>query len=103
MKRVIDTTEVVGTVEAREGRCEVCAEADAGYDEEAARLVVKLDAFLRTTDLRAKERRLLAEWLPKPQTVQEHVGREEGVAMAREIFQRWARKVKEAIPAHTCS
>ncbi len=57
MKRVIDTSEVLGTVETPEGTCEVGASADANYDETAAHLVVRLDAFLRTTDLRAKQKR----------------------------------------------
>ncbi len=101
MKRVIDTTEVLGTVEARPGTCEVCASADASYDERAKRLVVRLDAFLRTTDLRTKEKRVRAAWLPKPETVRERVGPEETVDLAREIFQRWARKVRQAFPAVT--
>ena len=56
MKRVIDISEVLGTMAMPEGLCEVCAAADATYDEDAARLIVKLNAYLRTTDLRAKER-----------------------------------------------
>jgi hypothetical protein len=99
MKRVTDTTEVLGTVEMPQGRCEVCASADARYDEEATRLVVKLDAFLRTTDLLTKERRFPAEWLPKPETVRETVGADETVEMAHDIFHRWARKVLLAVPA----
>jgi hypothetical protein len=39
MKRVTDTTEVLGTVEMPQGRCEVCVSADAKYDEEATRLL----------------------------------------------------------------
>ena len=98
MKRITDTTEVLGSVEMPQGRCEVCASADAKYDEEATRLVVKLDAFLRTTDLLTKERSFPAEWLPKPETVREAVGPEETVEMARDIFQRWVRKVRLAVP-----
>jgi hypothetical protein len=96
MKRVIDTSEVIGTVPTSRGECEVCAEADAEYDQEAGRLIVKLDAFLRTTDLRKKEERFTADWLPKPDTVRESVGPEETLEMAREIFHRWVRKVRDA-------
>jgi len=99
MKRVIDTSEVLGTVTIAQGTCEVCASADASYDEDAARLAVHLDAFLRTTDLRSKEMRLSADWLPGRQTVTESVGPEETVEMARDIFHRWVRKVREAIPS----
>ena len=77
----------------------MCASADANYDEEATRLVVKMDAFLRTTDLLTKERRFPAEWLPKPETVRETVGPDETVEMADDTFQRWVRKVRQAVPA----
>jgi hypothetical protein len=103
MKQVIDTSEVVGTVEMRDGECEVCASAVAQYDEDAGRLVTNLDSFLRTTDLRKKERRLPAEWLPRPQTVTEGVGPEETVDVAKEVFHRWVAKVREATPALRCT
>ena len=98
MKRVIDTSEVLGTVEVPEGVCEVCASADAGFDEEAGRLVVKLAAFLRPTDLLVKERHFRADWLPKNETVTESVAREECHEMAQEIFHRWVRKVRKSAP-----
>jgi hypothetical protein len=99
MKRVTDTTEVLGTVVLPEGGFEVCASADAKYDEEATRLEVKMDAFIRTTDLLTKERRVPADWLPKPETVREIVGPDETVEMAHDIFHRWVRKVRQAVPA----
>lgn len=99
MKHVIDTNEVLGTVELATGTCEVCASADANYDESAGRLVVALNSFLRTTDLRAKEKRLSADWLPKPETVTESAGPDETVEVARDIFHRWVRKVRQAAPS----
>ena len=98
MKHVIDTSEVLGTVDTPEGECEVCASAVAQYDEEAGRLRVQLDAFLRTTDLRKKEKRLAANWLPRPQTVVEGVGPDETVELTKEIFHRWVARVREASP-----
>ena len=98
MKRIIDTSEVLGTVEVPEGVCEVCASADAGFDEEAGRLVVKLEAFLRPTDLLVKERHFRADWLPKNETVSESGAHKECHEIAREIFNRWVRKVQEAAP-----
>ena len=98
MKHVIDTSEVLGTVVMPEGECEVCASAVAQYDEEAGRLRVQLDAFLRTTDLRKKEKRLAADWLPRPQTLVEGVGPDETVELAKEIFHRWVTRVREASP-----
>jgi len=101
MKRVSDTIEVLGTVKMPKGTCEVCATADAKYDEDATRLVVKLDAFLRTTDLLTKEKRFPADWLPKPETVRESVGPDETVEMARDIFHRWVQRVRQTVPALT--
>lgn len=99
MKRVIDTSEVLGLVETPQGACEVCVSADAQYDDGAGRLVVKLDSFLRTTNLRAKEKHFPASWLPKTETVTESASPDETVEMAREIFHRWVRKVREAAPS----
>ena len=98
MKRVIDTSEVLGTVGTPEGSLELCVSADAQYDEIASWLVVNLTAFLRNTDLVTKEKHSTASWLPKPETVRESVGPDETVEMAREIFHRWVRKVREAAP-----
>jgi hypothetical protein len=99
MKRIVDANEVLGTVEIPQGTCEVCATADANYDESTRRLSVVLDSYLRTTDLRTKERRVTAVWLPKPETVREQVAVEEADEVAHDIFHRWVRKVKEAVPA----
>jgi len=99
MKRIIDTSEMLGTVETPEGRCEVCAAAVATFDESAGRMTVELDTFLRPANLLIKERHIRAAWLPKGYTLTESVGREECHQMAREIFQRWVRKVREAAPS----
>ncbi len=98
MKRVIDTSEILGTVETPEGICEVCASATAGFDEEAGKLVLRLEAFLRPAGLLEKERHFRAAWLPADKTVTESVVREESGEMAREIFHSWVRKVREAAP-----
>jgi hypothetical protein len=98
MKHILDTSEMLGTVEVPSGRCEVCASADASFDESAGRLTVKLEAFLRPADFLAKERRFHAPWLPKNETLTEPVDREESHQAAREIFQSWVRKVREAAP-----
>ena len=99
MNRVIETSEALGMVNTPEGPRELCASAVASYDEAMGRLVVKLEAFLRNSDLVAKEQRFPAEWLPKPQTVRETARLEETAEMAREIFQRWSHKVCAAAPA----
>jgi hypothetical protein len=85
-------------MELPQGTCEVCAAAGAGFDETAGQLVVRLDAFLRPAGLRVKEGHFRADWLPENETITEGVGREESAEMAREIFHRWVRKVREAAP-----
>lgn len=99
MKRIIDTSEVLGTVDTDAGPCEVCALADAGYDEEKRKLVVHLESSLRTTDLLKPETHPRAEWLPKSQTIVESVGWDEALEVARDIFGRWVRRVREASPS----
>jgi len=98
MKPIIDTSEVLGTVEVTAGVCELCASADASFDEEAGRLRVKLEAFLRPTDLLVKERHFRANWLPENETVTESAAREESHEVARDIFHRWVHRVREAAP-----
>jgi len=99
MKRVLETSEALGMVNTPAGPRELCASAVASYDESAGSLAVKLEAFLRNTDLVKKEKRFPADWLPQPETVREQVGIGETVELTREIFQRWARKVSAAAPA----
>lgn len=99
MKHIIDTSEVLGTVELPEGTCEVCASASAGFDEAAGRLVVKLEAFLRPARSAAKERHCRADWLPVNETATESVGREECHEVAHEVFHRWVCRVREAAPS----
>lgn len=98
MKRVIDTSEVLGTVETSEGTAEVCASANASFDEGKGRMTLELEAFLRPADLVAKERHFRADWLPPNETVSESVARDECHEVAREIFHRWVRRVREAAP-----
>ena len=101
MKRIIDTSEILGIVETAEGTRELCVSADANYDENAAQLIVKLDGFLRNADLLSKEKRFPADWIPKPEIIRESVGPDETLEMARDIFHRWVRKVKDAAPSLT--
>jgi len=99
MKRIIDAIENVGRVDSPEGELEVCAAATATYDEGKNRLTVALDCFLRTTDIRTKEKRFPADWLPKAETITESVGPDDTYELSREIFHRWVRKVREAAPS----
>jgi hypothetical protein len=98
MKRVIDSSEVLGMVNTADGVCEICATADASYDEASGKLIVDLDSWLRKTDIRVKEQHIKTDWLPQPEKISESVGPDEMHELAREIFHRWVRKVREAAP-----
>jgi hypothetical protein len=39
------------------------------------------------------------DWLPKPETLREGVGPDEASDMARDIFRRWTKKVRESVEA----
>ncbi len=98
MKRVIDTSEVLGTVEQPEGLCELCASADAGFEDDSGVLEVRLEAHLRPSGFLAKERHFHTAWLPLNEKIRESCSREESREMAREIFHRWVCKVRQSAP-----
>jgi hypothetical protein len=76
---------------------EACATAEALYDEEQSQLIIELDSFLRPADLRFKEEHLPADFLPEKQTLKESVSQDEARELARDIFQRWVRTVRESV------
>lgn len=98
MRRILDTSEVLGTVKSAKGESEVCVSAEAAYDEKENRLMVSLITYLRPRDLLTKEEHFRAEWLPKNETVTEVASLDESHELARELFQRWVRKVRAAAP-----
>ena len=98
MKRIIQMSEVLGGVELPEGPCEVCASADAGYDEAAGRMDVRLTTFLRRTALSIKQQPFRADWLPADESVTQFVSREECHEAARQVFHRWVRQIRQAAP-----
>jgi hypothetical protein len=96
---IYSSIEIVEVFAPERGECEVCATAEAAFDEAQSRLTVSLDSFLRPVNLRLKESRESADWLPPKQTVREKVSREEAVALAQDIFHRWVGKVRQSIPS----
>ena len=98
MKRVIDSSEALGTVGTPQGTLELCVTAQAGFDEKTRELIVQLQSFLRPANLLAHENHTRAAWMPADSTVIEKVDWSECPEVAREIFQRWAHKVREAAP-----
>lgn len=99
MARVIDISEIVGTFGRNGSIAEVCATATGQFDDAAGELRIKLDSFVRPVDIRVRETHEAAPWLPRTQTIIEHVAREEAGVVAREVFHRWAAKVRGAIPS----
>lgn len=91
--------ETVGIIETPKGSHELCAAADATYEESTHKLVIALDAFLRPVDFRIKEEHYRAPWMPKSETISEGVDSEDSGALARDIFHRWVAKVRESAPS----
>ena len=98
MKRIISISRIVESREVAKGTREVIASGEAAFDEGKSELVLDLDSKVILTDARGHETRLTEEWLPRRETVREHMDLGEGPAAAKEIFDRWAGKVREAIP-----
>jgi hypothetical protein len=98
MKRILSTSEIIATYSNGEKEFEVCATAEANYDEQGEAAIVELDCFIRPVDIEAKEQHLIESWLPTPQHFKESVSRSEASSLARDIFHRWVVKVRQSIP-----
>jgi hypothetical protein len=96
MKRVIDSTEVLGTVETATGVCSLCAAADAKFDDSAGKMVVALHAFLRPVEVSQKVPSV--DWLPADETVSMSVDMTDAWDAAKEIFHRWVHRVRDSAP-----
>ena len=88
---LLDTTQVIGTLQIDGSPFEVCAEALANHDRHSNQFTVNLRAFLRAT-------MTTPTWLHAPQTVTEHVDADEAHAMATDIFARWCHKLTVSLP-----
>ena len=95
---LLDTTQVIGTLQIDGSPFEVCAEALANHDRHSNQLTVNLRAFLRATKHDHIGEMTTPAWLPAPQTVTEHVDGEEAHAMATDIFARWCHKLTTSLP-----
>lgn len=100
MRGVVSLSEIVTTLEGSTGPEEVVATAEGSYDDSHRQVEVRLEAFLRPVDLVHAEKHLSADWLPAAQTAREGVDREEASSLARDLFHRWVRKVREAVATH---
>jgi hypothetical protein len=96
MKKVLSISEIVRDLDLEVEPGELCAAAEADYDEHRSTLVIKLDAFVRQVHHAGLDVCTRPEWLPKPETLHEGVGPDEASDMARDIFRRWTKKVRES-------
>ena len=99
MKRIFSSSEIIGSFTRSEREFEVCATAEANFDDGGSKLMLDLDSFIRPVDFRSKEKHLPADWLPKKQSLEESVSQDEAVALAKEIFHRWVGKVRQSVPS----
>ena len=96
VKNLLSISDIVETLENQLGTCEVCATAEASFADATAELTVECDSFLRVVHQQGKDETLRPEWLPHKDSVKTHVSREEAVAAAKDIFQSWVKKVRQA-------
>lgn len=96
VKNLLSISDIVETLENPLGTCEVCATAEASFADATAELTVECDSFLRVVHQPGKDETLRPDWLPRKDAVKTHVPREEAVAAAKDIFQSWVKKVRQA-------
>lgn len=101
MRTLNDMTEIVGTRQRNDETFEICASGQAQYEDDDSKLTVVLDSFVRRVNLRGRDEYLKPAWLPHRDVASDHLPLEEAHGEAREIFARWARKVREVIPDGT--
>lgn len=94
---LLDTTQVLRTLEIDGTAHELCVEAIAKHNRTTNQLTVDLKAFLRSEAQVHLGETASAAWLPQPQTVTEHVDASEAHEMAQDILASWCGKVKRAV------
>ena len=98
MKTILSTSEIIGFVAQDENELEICAIAQASFDEGKSQMVVKLDSFVRPVDNHSPQKPGCPCWLPKKQTAREIVPRSEALELARDIFHSWVGRVRQSCP-----
>jgi hypothetical protein len=100
--RDIFKQQIIGIVELDQHLYDVCATAEAQFDDIQSKLSIKLDRYLRLRDLTAPEKHEEKDWLPKKEIVEYRVSFEEIKSTVNEVFAFWEKKVRASIP-HTYS
>lgn len=101
MEDIIFISEIVGTIREREDdgeAAQVCATADASYDVASERASVALRSFVRRISTTQDGGLPPPPWLPAPEMVCEHLPKREAADFAKDVFARWVKRVREAIP-----
>ena len=98
MKQIFSSNQIVGAFAKGQKEFEVCAIAEANFDEERSELVLHLDSFIQAINITSKEVQLQSDWLPKKQIVKEQVSSNEAPELARDIFHHWAKTLRQSIP-----
>ncbi len=101
MHALLDTTQVLRTLQIDGVAYEVCVEAVATHDRSTNVLKVDLKAFLRSEAQDHIGEVASVSWLPPPQTVTEHVEAGEAHDMANDVFASWKNKVTAAMSDST--
>ena len=99
MRKVLSTSEIVRDLDREVEPKELCATAEADYDDGKSTLVIVLDAFVRQVHHASPDVSTRPEWLPKSETLREGVAPDEATDLARDIFHRWTKKVRESVGA----
>ena len=87
--------EILGTI--RDGNVQVCATANADYDDAAEKISIAQDAFARDPAVGGGEH-LPKSWLPKSERVSEHLPHDEADEFVKDVFHSWVKKVRASIP-----
>ncbi|MCB1276387.1 hypothetical protein [Prosthecobacter sp.] len=95
---LLDTTQVIRTLQFEGAPHEVCAEALASHDRHSNQLTVKLRAFLRAQNQDHIGEVAVPSWLPEPETVIDHVESDEAHEVANDVFGSWKQKVAGRLP-----
>jgi hypothetical protein len=98
MRRILSTSEVIQDLKLAAEPKELCAAAEADYDDQESTLVIKLDAFVRQVHHARPDVCSRPDWLPRPEALR-GVGPDEASDMARDIFRRWITKVRDSARA----
>jgi hypothetical protein len=99
MRKVLSTSEIVQDLDHETEPKQLCAAAEAEYDDRNSTLVVQLDAFVRQVHHAGPDAVSRPNWLPKGETLREGVSSDEASTLARDIFRRWTKKVRESVVA----